>query len=83
MKQSEKVLAALKASPGKWFYPMDFMRPDSGQYFVGYEASARLSELAKKYPDNIESERDGKYIKRRWKPSIPEEQPKAVSWLYD
>lgn len=50
-----------------WWLPQEFMRPDLGEYFVGYEASARLSELARLYPKMIESLRDGKYIKRRFK----------------
>lgn len=48
-----------------WFYPFDFMQSSLGPLFVGYEASARLSELARQYPDVVESERDGKYLKRR------------------
>lgn len=65
MKQKEIILEALKARPGVWFLPQDFMR--GPENFVGYEASARLSELAKEYPDDIESEREGRQIKRRWK----------------
>jgi len=45
----------------KWFYPYDFADVSR----VGYEASARFSELGRDYPDMIESMRDGKYIKRR------------------
>lgn len=69
MKQSEKVLALMVFNRGKriWFYPPDFMKESLGDYFVGYEASARLSELASKYPDMIESEKRGKYVYRRIK----------------
>lgn len=63
-----------------WFYPPDFMRGGM-QNFVGYEASARLSELASDYPDMIESRRRGKYMERRirfetiplWWPQLPED----------
>lgn len=54
--------------PDKWYYPYDFMPPRmeiDSPYFVGYEASARLSELASEYPDMIETQQDGKYKKRR------------------
>ena len=69
MKQSEKVLALMVFNRDKrvWFYPPDFMKESLGDYFVGYEASARLSELASKYPDMIESEKRGKYVYRRIK----------------
>lgn len=33
----------------------------SGQYFVGYEATARMSELAKKYPALIKVGKDGRF----------------------
>jgi hypothetical protein len=70
MLQVEKILKVMvreKDSNKKWFYPPDFMGGDLGILFVGYEASARLSELAKDYPDMIESERKGKYFYRRIK----------------
>ncbi len=49
----------------EWFYPPDFMASNLGDLFVGYEASARLSELAKEYPDMIESRPREKYKERR------------------
>lgn len=69
MKQTEKILTLMTFNRGKrnWFYPPDFMKQALGDYFVGYEASARLSELASKYPDMIESEKRGKYVYRRIK----------------
>lgn len=33
----------------------------SGQYFVGYEATARMSELANKYPTLIKVGKDGRF----------------------
>ena len=65
--QQQKILALMSKRQDKdWFFPYDFMDPALGQqYFVGYEASARLSELAKDHPDMMESKRGGKYIKRR------------------
>lgn len=80
MKQAEKVLAVMAFNRQRpWFYPPDFMREGMGKYFVGYEASARLSELASRYPDMIESKRKDKYMYRRikwetidtWLPGLP------------
>lgn len=65
MTQRQKILTVMSRNVGKWFLPHDFMKSSLGELFVGYEASARLSELARDYPDMVESERDGKYIKRR------------------
>jgi len=55
----------MATDPTRWWLPQDFMRPELGELFVGYEASARLSELAKLYPEKIESKRQGKYMARR------------------
>lgn len=65
MTQEEKILEHMLRNNGvqEWFYPPDFMK--GGDLFVGYEASARLSEMAKAYPDMIESRRNGKYMERR------------------
>ena len=67
MKQAEKVFALMCHNRDKreWWAPPMFMKEDLGGFFVGYEASARLSELASKYPDMIESKRHGKYMWRR------------------
>jgi hypothetical protein len=48
----------------QWWLPTDFMK-QHGEFFVGYEASARLSELQRENPDMFESRRAGKYIERR------------------
>ncbi|MBR4672106.1 MAG: hypothetical protein IKO78_02755 [Bacilli bacterium] len=41
----------------------------SGKYFVGYEATARMSELANKYPNLIIVGKDGKFrtLSINWK----------------
>lgn len=67
MTQKQKILDVLKMNPGRWYLPQAFMRND--EHFVGYEASARLSELAKEFPDDIETKREGKQMARRWKTS--------------
>ena len=65
--QQEKIIATMIAFyPNKiWFFAPDFIQPQSNEFFVGYEASARLSELAKEYPDLIETRRRGKFSDRR------------------
>lgn len=64
MKQRDLILSVLQAHPGRWFLPQDFMREPT--WFVGYEASARLSEIAKEFPKNVESKREGRQMARRW-----------------
>lgn len=48
------------------------MHDEDPELFVGYEASARLSELAHDYPAMIESRNDGKQKVRRIKTSAVE-----------
>lgn len=62
--QQQKIVATMcKNSQKEWWLPQDFMQP--GEFFVGYEASARLSELQSENPEMFESVRSGKYMKRR------------------
>jgi len=41
----------------------------SGEWFIGYEASARMSDLVRLYPDLFILERDGKFriLRINWK----------------
>jgi hypothetical protein len=66
MKQKEIILRALQENEGKWFLPQDFMQMNRPDLFVGYEASARLSELARDYPNNIKTTRNGRQMMRCW-----------------
>jgi len=62
--QQQKIVAEMCSNPDKkWWLPQDFMQ--GGQFFVGYEASARLSELQSENPDMFESQRNGRFIERR------------------
>ena len=82
MKQTEKIFALIcfNRNNRNWWYPPHFMKPELGDLFVGYEASARLSELASKYPEMVESQKRDKYMWRRirwdkideWLPLLPE-----------
>lgn len=76
MTQEQKILTLMHRQPvGTWFIPPDFMRPDLGDLFVGYEASARLSELAKNRPDLIWTKRQGKYLARCLRKADPDYLP--------
>ena len=46
--QCNTILRAMLESEDKEWTAKDFQ---SGKYFVGYEASARMSDLINKYPD--------------------------------
>lgn len=63
--QEQKILAVmLLNSDREWWKASDFMQPGLGSYFVGYEASARLSELAAQY-DWVETKKDGRFKLRK------------------
>ena len=59
MTQVEKILKAMLDNPQhKVWYAKDFQ---SGKYFVGYEATARMSDLIRLYPDLIIVGKDGRF----------------------
>lgn len=59
MKQKEKVLKSMLDHPNKkvW-YAKDFQQ---GEFFIGYEASARMSEVQEEYKEIVISGKDGRY----------------------
>lgn len=62
--QKEKLLVVMlrRRHEQKWFYAPDFQKPNmDNEVFVGYEATARISELYQDFPDLIEMKREGKY----------------------
>lgn len=80
MKQSEKIITLMSGNRRrKWWFPPHFMQDSLGDLFVGYEASARFSELARDYPDMFQSTKLDKYLYRRirwedmngWLPTLP------------
>lgn len=86
MTQHEKVIFRMLRGPrDKWWFPPEFMRGEP-ELFVGYEASARLSELAHDYPEMIETKQEGKYKLRRiktedvdlWLPRLPQALQDAI-----
>ena len=65
--QKDKImLAILKGHEKKWWDARDFQNGDN---FVGWEASARLSELTKDYYMIFEIAKDGRFrqVRLNWK----------------
>lgn len=59
MKQVDIILKAMLSNKNKqWWSAKDFQ---SGENFVGYEATARMSELADMYIDLIKVAKDGRF----------------------
>lgn len=59
MKQTDKILKAmLENKKVKTWTAKDFQ---SGKYFVGYEATARMSDLARMYPDLFIIGKEGRF----------------------
>lgn len=86
MKQEEKVITLMCRDKVTYFVPSDFMQPDLGDLFVGYEASARLSGLNGKYPKLFVNIKRDKYMARKidwrneaeWYPTLPDNLKKIV-----
>lgn len=57
MKQIDIILKAMLENDKEWT-AKDFQ---SGKYFVGYEASTRMSDLVKMYPDLFIVSKEGRY----------------------
>ncbi len=59
MTQCEKILNAMLENPNKIEWTAkDFQ---SGKYFVGYEATARMSDLMRMYPEILIVGRQGRF----------------------
>lgn len=59
MTQKIKILKAMLDNPHKKYWKAsDFQ---SGQYFIGYEASARMSELSYEYDDILIIGKEGRF----------------------
>ncbi len=59
MKQCNKILKSMLYNPDKkvW-YAKDFQY---GEHFIGYEASARMSDVVRMYPDIFIVGKDGRF----------------------
>ena len=58
MKQYQIILNAMLDHPDVWWTAKDFQQ---GEYFVGYEATARMSELKTRYIDLFEEKKIGRF----------------------
>lgn len=59
MTQCDVILDAMLSNPQiKWWYAKDFLH---GKYFVGYEATARMTDLLNLYPTLFNYAKDGRY----------------------
>lgn len=76
-----KVLRNMARTPSKeWWYAPDFQRPNMpSDLYVGYEATARISDVIREYPSLLDVKRDGRfrYVKLRptaeFSDSVPSE----------
>lgn len=59
MTQCDKIIKVILEHPEKkvW-YAKDFQ---SGDFFIGYEASARMSDLIRLYPELVLAGKDGRF----------------------
>ena len=81
MKQHDIILYAMLSNKGKfWWSAKDFQHDP---YFVGYEATARISELVQKYPDLINVGKDGRFriISINWDSEKLKEQQKRFDLI--
>lgn len=71
LSQVQRIVAKMVSNPSKvWWYAYDFMPPRMSfedPLFVGYEATARMSDLLRMYPYMFEAGKDGKYRTLRFK----------------
>lgn len=64
--QCETIIQAMLDHPEKeWWYASDFQK---APYFVGYEASARMSDIIREYPNLVDVDKDGRFriLRIRW-----------------
>jgi hypothetical protein len=86
--QIEKILTLMLRNPNhEWWYAPDFQQPHlTADTWVGYEATARMSDLMRDYPQMVEHKRDGKYryIKFRFaQVNLILANPTVASWVKD
>ena len=48
-----------------WFRASDLQGGSNPRFYVGYEATARISELVRDIPAMFENRRDGRFMERR------------------
>lgn len=76
--QCDTILKAMLENKSRiWWSAKDFQ---NGKYFVGYEATARMSELKEMYGDLIKVGKDGRFrvLSINWESEELEEQLKRL-----
>lgn len=65
--QDTIIRAMLTDKNKKWWSAKDFQHPNT-PHFVGYEATARMSEVMNNYPQLVERGRDGRFrtLRIKW-----------------
>lgn len=66
MTQCDMILDIMMKHPEKeWWYASDFQK---APYFIGYEASARMSDVMREFPKLVEVGKDGRFrtLKINW-----------------
>lgn len=81
LSQMDTILYAMLENKKRiWWSAKDFQ---NGKYFVGYEATARISELVQKYDDLIKVGKDGRFriISINWDSEKLKEQQKRFELI--
>lgn len=81
LSQMDTILYAMLENKKRiWWSAKDFQ---NGKYFVGYEATARISELVDKYEDLIKVGKDGRFriISINWDSEKVKEQQKRFDLI--
>ena len=83
-RQVERIILRMRndETPGRKWYAKDFMQPAmsfSHPCFVGYEATARMSDILRFYPELVERGTDGRFrtltLKRENVKAVAEKYP--------
>lgn len=91
MTQQQKIVAIMCQNSNfkKWWKAQDLMNAGEGHLFIGYEATARLSEIIQEFPQMFEVKKEGRFRLARmrfengseWYNTIPKEL-QSVIWKY-
>lgn len=67
--QEQIIINARRENPDRVFTAVDFQK---GQYFIGYEASARMSDVMHDFPEMVIVGREGIYRTLQWNKDFKE-----------
>lgn len=63
--QKHKILILMCRKPNKWFYAYEFMKPNLGELYVGYEAPTRIGDLKRLASNIFEQKQEDKYTQHK------------------